>query len=278
MGGTRERGAVLRRDGSDFRPVELGVEVPLLNWVFGFSERQVTAVGNRGTALHFDGERWLRKPTGTDQDLWGVWGAAPDDLWAVGGGGLREGDATLLHYDGNEWAEGELPSLQRARVFALYKVWGSAADDVYAVGQSGAALHYDGESWQELFVGASDDLISIWGTGPDDIVAVGGRAAGILSRFDGRQWTTQSLAPLPGLNGVWLRTPTTAHVVGGFGTLARVDLETLDITRSEPLTQLDVHGVFGTASGRIFCVGGNFVNTVPPYRNVLLTRELQDEE
>jgi hypothetical protein len=66
----------------------------------------------------------------TANDLRGVWGSGPTDLYAVGLAG------TLLHGDTN--ALQPAPSGTQVPLFA---VWGSGPSDVYAVGGSGTILH-----------------------------------------------------------------------------------------------------------------------------------------
>lgn len=278
VGGTEAAGLVEHYDGKAWAAVELDVSVPLLNWVHGFGADDVTIVGNAGTVLHRSGGTFALQPTPTDQNLWGVWGAAPDDLWSVGGSGKNDGDATLLHYDGATWQTVPIPTLQKAGVNAFFKVWGTSATNVYVVGQKGAVLHFDGSSWKEELVGASDDLIALWGTGPNDIVAVGGRAIGIASTWNGTSWQTHSLAPLPGLNGVWSRRPGKAHVVGVAGTLGVLTTTDFSLSDQSVDTPLDLHGVFASPGGRLVAVGGNFSGPVPPYRGVALSRRLQDGE
>ncbi len=280
VGGAEPAGAAMHFDGKSWAPLALGVSVPLLNWCHAFSATDVTMVGNSGTALHFDGNAWTLQPTPTTQNLWGVWGASPSDLWAVGGDGLADGQATLLHWDGSSWSDVTLPPLQKVGVDQLLKVWGTGADNVYVVGQRGVVLHFDGATWKEELVGASDDLVSLWGTGPDRIVAVGGRSNAIVSVWDGSSWKTTSLAPAPGLNGVWMRTPGVAHVVGTYGTLADLDLATMKLTTVDPPpTALDFHSIFGDASGRVHAVGGNLATANPPsYEGVAYERTLGAEE
>lgn len=278
VGGTEAEGRVEHYDGKSWSRLELGVSTPLLNWVHGFGSDDVTIVGNAGTVLHLSNGVWTKQTTPTDQNLWGVWGATPSDLWSVGGSGKNEGDATVLHFDGTTWTQVTLPKLAKAGVMAFFKVWGTSADNVYVVGQAGAVLHYDGTSWKEELVGASSDLIAVWGTGPSDVVAVGGRAIGSVSRWDGSSWHTESLGPLPGLNGVWTRKPGTVHVVGVAGTLGV--LHTADwsfVDHSRPI-DLDVHGVFASDGGPLVAVGGNFAGAVPPYRGIALERRLESDE
>ena len=222
VGGAPTDGLIMNYDGTTWTEVNVGIDVPLINWIYGFGPNNITAVGNGGTIIHWDGTAWTEQTSPTTEDLWGVWGAAANDLWAVGGRGRAEGQATLLHFDGTEWTAQTIPDLERAGVNALFKVWGTSASNVHVVGQNGAVIRYDGTTWTEELVGASDDLIALWGTGPANIVVVGGRGSGIVSRFDGQNWRTEDLAPLPGLNGVWLNEANRAHVVGTVGTLATI--------------------------------------------------------
>ena len=275
VGGRADAGVVMRFDGATWQQANVGLSTPLLNWTFGFSASEVFTVGNEGTVLHFDGTRWSRQTTPTTQPLWGVWGAAPNDVWAVGGNGM-EPNATLLHYDGSTWTkETALPTLQKQRVGQFLKVWGTSADDVYVVGQRGVVLHRTQGQWREELVGASDDLVSLWGAN-GVVIAVGGRSNGIVSKWDGTTWTTQNLAPLAGFNGVWTRDGKTAWVVGVEGTIARLNLTTLEPTRERSGTFDDLHNCFGIGS-TLFAVGGNLQSANPPtYRGVAIFRPLPE--
>lgn len=278
VGGEPEAGLVLRSDGTEWAPMTLPTQVPLLNWVYGFGADDVFAVGNGGTVLHFDGHTWTREPTPTDENLWGVWGARPDALWAVGGSGRAGSEATLLHRDGTGWQRVTPPELERPNVRALFKVWGSGEDDVYAVGQRGVVLHWDGSHWEELHVGADDDLIALWGTGPDQIVAVGGRGQGIISRWDGETWETRKLARTPGLNGIWMQDDGTAHLVGESGTALQLpagSFETQD--RSLPTT-LTLHAVFGGMGQWLTAAGGNLEASSGPFEGVLVEHRAGEAE
>ena len=277
VGGHDDAGMMQRFDGTRWTAEELPAGTPLLNWAHGFGASDITVVGNAGTVLHFDGAAWTRQDTPTDQNLWGVWGASPDDLWAVGGNGRASGQATVLHHDGTAWERVSLPDLERAGVNAFFKVWGTGPDNVYVVGQRGAVLHFDGAVWTEQHVGASEDLISLWGSGPDRIVAVGGRGNGIVSHFDGAAWDTFSVSPTPGLNGVWVR-PGAVHVAGNNGTLGTVDLDTQTFVADEnPGTQLDFHAIFGQRD-TLFAVGGNLLATDPPFEGIVATRSFETNE
>ncbi len=272
VGGAPEEGVVMQFDGASWNQVDLGLDVPLLNWCFGFGPDDVFFAGSNGTILHFDGAKFTKMDTPTDQTLWGVWGAAPDDVWAVGGQGHTDQDPTILHFDGHNWTKSSTPTASHPNVFAYFKVWGTASNNVYAVGQRGVLAHWDGSTWTAIESGTNEDLISLWGTGPDRIAVIGGRDNGHVVTFDGSTWRHQSLAPLPGLNGVWMGDPNTAHIGGDQGTLAKLDFDTLSVTEEESPTFLTVHALFGT-TGRLYAVGGSLLDVRPPNIGVALTRE-----
>jgi len=278
VGGRPAAGVIFRFDGSAWARVDPGLTTPLLNWVYGFSRADVTVVGNGGTVIHWDGRAWSRQPTPTTRSLWGVWGAAPDDLWAVGGDGVADAPPVLLHWDGGRWRDEPIPTLQRSGVGAFFKVWGTGADNVYVVGQRGVVLHRVGGAWREELVGVSADLVSVWGTDADHVLAVGGRANAVVARWDGRAWTARTLDYFPGLNGVWMRRPDAAHVVGAQGTSLRIDLASLAVREETVPTALDLHAVFGDASGRLTAVGGSLSSLSGPFDGVALTRPLTPQE
>lgn len=96
-----------------------------------------------GSSLPSGGRLWDGNPS-PHPALRGVWGSAPDDVWAVGPHGAvyvrtgnAPGPATLAHWDGHGWsASGSCPTKD------LSAVWGSGPDDVWAVGAGGLVLHH----------------------------------------------------------------------------------------------------------------------------------------
>ena len=274
IGGAPTEGVIMRFDGGSWSEVETGLTFPVLYWCYGFGSNDVTFVGAQGTVLHFDGSTFSKQATPTDQDLWGVWGAAPDDLWSVGGRGTAPDQATILHFDGSGWTATSTPALARPNVFAFYKVWGTGSNDAYAVGQRGVLIHWNGTAWSEVTTGATDDLISLWGTAADRIVAIGGRDNGQALAFDGSTWRFQRLAPIPGLNGVWTR-GSDFFLAGAQGTIARLDYGSLDYELEDTDTFLTLHGIFGVGD-TLYAVGGSLLDIRPPYIGVALKRPLRE--
>jgi hypothetical protein len=279
VGGSPEGdGVMMHFDGSTWSPVTLPGGTPLLNWVHAFGPNDIFSVGNGGTVIRYDGTSWTTIDSGVDRNLWGVWGASPDDVWAVGGNGMEDGQATIIRFDGSTWSPVTMPTLERPRVFAWFKVWGTSASDVWIVGQRGAVVHWDGSALTEHLVGADQDLISLWGTGPDNVVAIGGRGNGIVAAWDGTSWRSESLAPLLGLNGIWMRDDGKAHVVGLRGTTAILDVATFDYEEIYADTMLDLHAIYAVGGSPLVAVGGSLASPAAPYRGVAVTRPLREGE
>jgi len=95
--------------------------------VWGSGTNDITAVGDRGLALHFDGAAWTVQPTGDLADLISVWGRAPDQHLAVGG----RANARVARWDGAAWT-GETLLLP-----GLSGVWMDASGAATLVGNQG---------------------------------------------------------------------------------------------------------------------------------------------
>ena len=262
-------GAMMRWDGTQWSAVELPADTPKLNWIHGVGEHRF-AVGELGTVLHRvgddDANAWEVSRCETNLALWGVWGAAPDDLWAVGGDGFSR-PPVLCRFDGTAWTLVDLPPFS-VMSRALFKVWGASADAVWAVGHRGLVLHWDGDAWSEQTSGTALDLISLWGTGPDEVLAVGGRADSVIVRWDGAQWQAREMFGPAGLNGIWMADDGASTIVGTMGRIDTVARGTLDAVPDDSPTTLALHAVFGVAGQRV-AVGGS-LDLSPPFSGIVL--------
>jgi hypothetical protein len=90
-------------------PRPLGVR---LNRLWGTGARDVWAVGEYGTIIHFDGERWASVQSGTTDFLAAIAGRGPGDAWAIGR--LR----TVLRLSGSGWRAVEVPKLENDPMLA----------------------------------------------------------------------------------------------------------------------------------------------------------------
>jgi hypothetical protein len=75
-----------------------------------------------------------------DRAVLSTWGAAPDDVYAVGGPLGNSGFETLaIHFDGTKWEE-----LSPGGTETFWWVSGSGPKDVWMVGTEGRIAHWDG--------------------------------------------------------------------------------------------------------------------------------------
>ncbi len=134
-------------------------------WVAGTS---AIAVGEEGAIVRREAGGWVAMTTPTDDALYGIGGAADNDLWAVGQDGL------VLHFDGSTWTEQEPFTAQ-----SLWAVYAPLANAVYVVGNNGEAYRYDGQAWAPLLTGVEENLYAVDGSGAEDCWAVGNRGTAL---------------------------------------------------------------------------------------------------
>jgi predicted RNA-binding protein with TRAM domain len=130
-------GVVLHYDGTAWSTVaESGQEAMVAVW--GSAANDVVVATAFGGFLHFDGATWapMAAPVRARENIWGLWGSAPNDMYAVGGAySFADGrKGAIHHFEGSTWLE------QTGGTSApLYSAWGSSPTDVFAVG--GTILH-----------------------------------------------------------------------------------------------------------------------------------------
>jgi len=117
--------------------------------------------------------------------LYGIWGAAEDDIYAVGGNPDYPASPFVLHFNGADWQPIAVPGEE-----VLLTVWGFSASDIYAGGGAytrGLLLHYDGNEWtQDPYTDFWYRIHEIWGSAPDDLYAAG---AQYIFHYNGTSWT-----------------------------------------------------------------------------------------
>jgi len=270
VGGDDDAGEAWHFDGGSWSEVSLPEGTPLLVWVHGFSATDVLAVGLDGAAVRWDGEAWSALETGTDEDLWGVFGFSSDDVWVVGGD-ADVGDPLILHWDGAAFSEEVLPSEQNPRgATTLFKVWG-IDDQLWIVGQRGTLLARQGDAWvfQSGGAEANQDFVSLDGWSASDVVVVGGRGNARVATWDGAAWTTRAPSGVGGLNAVAAQDDGTV-VVGGIGGYAgRFDPVAGELELEALLGTEDLHAAWSDGAGRTYMVGGTFI---APHRGAAWVR------
>jgi hypothetical protein len=170
-------GVLLHNSGSGWEYIsDTDVTTNYLYDVWGYGS-QAIAVGDAGEAVYYDGSLFSLMTSGTTHDLNGVWGSSPSDVFAVGANGI------ILHYDGNVskvWEE-----MDSGVTVELEDVWGTAYNNVYACGGY-ALLHYDGDTWERIWLDPYEWLRGIGGTAENDIYLVGNAN---VFHYDGTSWS-----------------------------------------------------------------------------------------
>jgi hypothetical protein len=247
----------------------------------------VWAVGNAGTIVHYDGDRWTRIASYTEADLRGVWGTSPGDVWFVGEGG------TAIHYDGVglDATRGPLTELDLRAVHAISPddVWIVAGVNRYPRAATGYGVVFRGRPGSFSAVQPSDDGLdyrAVWSTSENDVWFTGdrtvyfdgldffdwsiGSANGVWAA-DGRIWVTSlsnvytsdgsmtevslDLSSTIQLTGIWGTSPEDLWVVGGNGTIARHDGGAWTSYPSGTSAQLQA--VWGSSPRDVWAVGSN---------------------
>ncbi len=165
--------------------IETGTDAHL-HGVWGESSSNVWAVGAQGTILHYDGDRWTRAATMTDDTLFDVHGA-DQTVWAVGASG------TVLRQQSVGW--GRMPGATAETLSAVHV---NRRDDVWMVGMTngrGVVYHYNGLEVAEVPVPTTNILLDVWASGPFDVWVVG--AASTLLHYDGQWRVVSPPAQLP---------------------------------------------------------------------------------
>jgi hypothetical protein len=246
---------VLHHDGAAWDAIDTGeVDIDLW-WVFGFDGGPVFLSGSGGAILRQAApeQPFERFPTPGTAKVFGMWGAAPDDVWAVGGEGTGGGFA--WHFDGAAWSAVEVPA-DLAGEGTIFKVSGRASDDVWMSCSGGSMLHWNGSALERVELEA-DVLFSV-GTGTDRVVAVGeSRSEGVVFEYDDGEWqAAPAIAGAPPWRGV-AADGDRAYAVGEFGTVLRRDPSGW-VSDPTALTSEDFHAAWLDPGGGLWVVGGRF--------------------
>ena len=172
---------VLHFDGAGWKQLETGSKGDLW-WVHAFPDGSALMSGASATVLRLSQGRFERLPTPGlgKQTVYGVWGATPDDFYAVGSAAGRDG--FVWHYHDRAFEEERLPlNLPRVahdEVPGFFKVWGQG-DEVWVVGAGGAILHRHGKApFARVPSGTTETLFTVHGAN-GRVVTVGGGSNGV---------------------------------------------------------------------------------------------------
>ncbi len=284
IGGEQGKSVVLHFDGTAWESMESGLTDQLW-WIHGFEGGPVYVAGDHGAIARWDGTAWEVMDSGAPgTTLFGIWGATPDDMWAVGGPSQAPGTGVepegnmVLHYDGTAWQRVEIQALLDRPDSAgdnLFKVWGADADTVFIVGDGGLALHYDGADWKELATAAAGQpLFTVVGRSATDVYAVGGLGFAVLTHWDGDAWSD---VPLPrtapqAVQGVWTAPGQPVYIGGWYGFTAAMS-EDGTWTVTDTGSDFAYHAVFGDGTGTLWGVGGDIYSFMSDYQGIIISTQ-----
>jgi hypothetical protein len=248
--------AVFHWDGSAWTRMDTGItDNTDLWWVFGFEGGPIFFGGEKGTILRYEGGEFEQLTTPGVQTVFGMWGASPDDVWAVGGN--LTGGGFAWRFDGTEWTEvAEVPE-EITGPGTIWKVAGRDANDVWMSATGGITLHWNGELLVENIEGTDVSLFSVSGN-DERFITVGGDFDGIIYENEGEGWIP---ALEPGeselLSGVVVRDDA-AYAVGRFGTILQRESDGWVADDGGGLTQENLHAAWIDPVGGVWVVGGQF--------------------
>ena len=240
-----------------------------------------------GSCLH-----WKPVNANVTQDLRGIWGADPNNIWVVGTG------YTLLRWDGSSWSSPARPAPAQGKPVQLFSVHGTSKNDVWAGGywdenSRTRLLHWDGVTWETSELAISiGRVLSIWGpaasnvwVGPDNgsacsnwngfewrfrscgtatpVNAMHGTSGadmwgaiglrGYAARYDGTSWDTVKTIGERSSYGVWSASPNDVWLVGEEGSIQYWDGSSWAIQVSN--TRVLLRSIYGVSSHDTWAVG-----------------------
>ena len=140
-------------------------EVRALRAVFGVTPLGAWMGGDGGMLLYWNGTSASAAPSPISDTIYGIWGSAANNLWAVADRGR------VLHFDGSAWSiDAQASALSTT---ALRAIAGSSDTQIYAVGDGGVMLRFDGTSWSALDTGTDRSLSALWIDAAGTVVVAG---------------------------------------------------------------------------------------------------------
>ena len=154
-------------------------------------------------------------PLPTGNDLNAILVRSASDVWVAGWFG------TLLHWDGNVWAQSRVGS-DYLWALSAEPASGSTPGTVWVVGAGGLAARFTGQAWTATDTATQVALRGVSAVGTDQVYAVG--EGGTVLFWDGQSWTPLVLADASGtetrdLLAVWGSSPDDVWIGGSNGAL-----------------------------------------------------------
>jgi hypothetical protein len=254
---------VMHFDGASWVQLDTGVRGNLW-WVHGFVDGPIYMGGDGGTILRYQDGAFtqMQTPVATET-VFGIWGATPDDVWAVGGNVAGSGGGFAWRLEGDVWvpAFADMDS-------AIWKMYGRASNDAWMVGTNGKAIHWDGQALTTINTGAGESLFTVHANA-ERFVAVGGFGTGAIFENTGDGWANISPDAAPAFVGVHL-TDDGGFAVGQFGAIYELSGDRWEPSAETALPET-FHSAWVDPDNGVWLAGGDVV-TFPLRRGVLMYR------
>ena len=235
--------AMVRRVGDgDFESVDTGVKKNIYG-MWGTAANNLYAVGAQGTLVHWDGGGWSLQAGFATQDLTAVHGIDAQHVWAVGLGGAAGA------FDGIAWKP--TPVLAgNVTLSGVFAAQGPSGPEVWATGQSGV-YKLGAAGWQKYNPSPYLTGMAIHGSDKDHIWTVG--MTGQIMMWDGQLWKLQVSGTSIALRGVWAAGPKSVYAVGEKGQILHYD-GTAWSGMPSPV-KATLQAVYGTSDADVWAVG-----------------------
>jgi hypothetical protein len=261
-------------DGARWARLDTG-QVGNLWWVYGFAGGPIYMGGDGGMILRYQGGAFTRMKTPGIGTVFGIWGATPDDMWAVGGNPGGANGAFAWRLAGDSWAAAPGFPADLAATDAIWKMYGRSAGDAWMIGTNGKAVRWDGTQLSATNTGIGESLFTVHA---DDkrFVAVGGFGTGTILENDGSGWHNASPQGAPSFIGVCL-SPHGDYAVGQEGAVYTRGSAGWSAVELGVNIDESFHSVWIDPSGDVWAVGGQ-VLTLPLVDGVVLHQGTQIPE
>ncbi|WP_170156808.1 serine/threonine-protein kinase [Roseimicrobium gellanilyticum] len=178
-----------------------------LHCVWGWDPRNVWAVGQKGTILHFDGSSWKKMDSGTLEDLFAVVGTQDGTcVWAAGDHG------TILRFRAGQWETMASGTTER-----LLAIVCCCPNHAWAAGENGSLCRWENMKWSTRSSGTTRTLRSLFGVKVNNIWAAGDH--GFVMHWDGRRWQAEDSGTQMDIHHVCEMDPTGVVASGREGTM-----------------------------------------------------------
>ncbi|MEK6676757.1 MAG: hypothetical protein AABZ47_14025 [Planctomycetota bacterium] len=209
---------LMHYNGSEWRRLNTGTTGDLW-WITAVPIDGVFYLsGESGMILRFDPQIQSIEPQNTPstETIFGVWGSASDNIWAVGGLLTdQQFGGTIWHFDGTSWLIQDLSQQFPDGFATVFKIWGRSPNEVYAVGAAGLILRFDGVAWTLVDDGTTRNatLFSVYGN-EDTVVAVGGFNSAVIIEQRDDIFMDRATPETIQMNGVFVTTGGVGAAVG----------------------------------------------------------------